>query len=282
MFKEMVRSAVALLVTLATYQTAALAQGPAVWHAVDSSEAGLARFGTEVSSTRRVRVTLTEAGRALASTGMDPISLGRWTESVRVGIALGARRPFEFENTVALQPAVKGADTAGFAITLADSVGDSRTVFATVPEAAALMASLEHGVERLQSASDQDLAASGVMRRDSTEERCERVRDSVFVQVTPQNWPFAKWPRPPGEYHPPRAPGDASPGVPVVAAAVILADGSMDSSYFDVAGTRDGSYKRRALELLSSINWSPALIAGCPVISKASLAVMRVGILRPR
>ena len=278
----MTRSLLATIITLATFQTAASAQAPAVWHAADSSGAGLARFTTELSSTHRVRVILTDGSQRLASTDMDPTSLGRWTESVRVGLALGARRPFEFENTVALQPALKGADTAGFAITLADSVGDARTVFATVPEAAAFLTTLEHGVERLHAASDQDLATIGAVRRDSTEERCERVRDSIFVQVTPANWPIAKWPGQPGEYHPPRAPGDTKPGVPVVAAAVILADGSMDSSYFDVAGTRDVSYKRRALELLSSIKWSPGLIAGCPVVSKASLITVRIGIPRAR
>jgi hypothetical protein len=229
-----------------------------------------------------VRIILASGSKALVGAEMDPSLLARWIESVRVGIALGAQRPFQFENTLALQPAVKGADTAGFAITLADSVGDEQRVFASVPETAAFAATLEHAIERLSAVSDQDLAAAAALHADSTEYRCERVRDSVFVQVKPQDWPIAKWPGQPGSYHPPRAPEDGAPGVPVVAAAVILADGSMDSTYFDVAGTRDAAYKRRALDLLSSVKWSPALIAGCPVVSKASLAVVRIGIRRSR
>lgn len=281
MSKNTIQILVLFLVTLGTYQTAALAQQPLAWHAADSSQAGSAQFRTEVSSARRVRIVLTSGSKALVGAEMDPSLLTRWIESVRVGLALGAQHPFQFENTLALQPAVKGADTAGFAITLADSVGDEQKVFASVPETAAFAASLEHAIERLSAVSDQDLATAAALNADSTEHRCERVRDSVFVQVKPQDWPIAKWPDPPSAYHP-RTPEDAAPGVPVVAATVILADGSMDSTYFDVAGTRDAGYKRRALDLLSSIKWSPALIAGCPVVSKASLTVVRIGIRRSR
>ena len=279
MSKNTIQILVLFLVTLGTYQTAALAQQPLVWRPADSSNAGSAQLRTEVSSARRVRIVLTSGSKALVGAEMDPSSLARWIESVRVGMALGAQRPFQFENTLALQPAVKGADTAGFAITLADSIGDEQRVFASVPETAAFAASLEHAIERLSAVSDQDLATAAALNADSTEYRCERVRDSVFVQVKPQDWPIAKWPGQPGTYHP-RTPEDAAPGVPVVAATVILADGSMDSTYFDVAGTRDAGYKRRALELLSSIKWSPGRIAGCPVVSKASLTVVKIGIRR--
>ena len=277
--KNPIQSLVLFLITLGTYQTAASAQQPLVWRAADSSNAGSAQLRTEVSSARRVRIVLTRGSKALAGADMDPSLLARWIESVRVGIALRAQRPFQFENTLALQPAVKGADTAGFVMTLADSIGDEQTVFASVPETAAFAASVEHAIERLSATSDRDLPTATALHADSTEYRCERVRDSLFVQVKPQDWPIAKWPGQPGGYHP-RGPEDAAPGIPVVAAAVILADGSMDSTYFDVAGTRDAAYKRRTLDLLLSIKWSPALIAGCPVVSKASLALVRMGIRR--
>jgi len=278
--RNTIQSLVLFLITLGTYQTAALAQQPLSWRPADSSEAGSAQLRTEVSSARRVRIVLANGPRTLTGAEMDPSLLARWIESVRVGLALGTQRSFQFENTLALQPAVKGADSAGFAITLADSIGDEQRVFATVPETATFAASLEHAIERLSASSGQDLATAAGLHADSTEYRCERVRDSVFVQVKPQDWPIAKWPGQPSDRHPPRGPEDVSPKVPVVAATVILADGSMDSTYFDVAGTKDASYKRRALDLLSSVKWSPALIAGCPVVSKASFTVVRIGIRR--
>lgn len=247
------------------------------WHIDDSVVVGSAIFRSEASSARRVRVVVSNAGRNLIGTDMDPASFAHWIESIRVGLALGVRRAFEFENTVALQPAMKGADTTGFAITVADSVGGTETVFANVVQTAALMASFDHVAERSRTDSPAGPATIAVAGSDRS---CDRVQDSVLTQVAPRNWPDAIMPGQFSDYQMPKAPNDERPGRPVVAALVVRPDGSIDSSYYDVTGTGDATYKRRALEFLARVKWVPGLIAGCPVVSKGSLITSMLGIRR--
>lgn len=248
------------------------------WHVVDSVAVGSAVFKSEGSSANRVRVVLSNPARTVIGADLDPVPFAHWVESIRVGLALGVRRPFEFENTLAVQPATKGNDTTGFAITVADSVGNTETVFASVQQTAGLLASLDHLADRSRADTTPGAATVGVTNTDAS--GCERVQDSVLMQVAPRYWPNAIMPGRFTDYRRPKAPDDAAPGRPIVAALVVLPDGSIDSSYYDVTGTRDAAYKRRVLEYLSGIKWVPGLVAGCPVVSKASLITTRIGIQR--
>src|SRR5689334_11931265 len=83
--------------------TAAGAQAPAQWLPVDSLVIGATAVRVEQAPAKRVRVTLTDASKMLISADMPASALQRWTESVLVGLALGGARPFEFENTLAVQ-----------------------------------------------------------------------------------------------------------------------------------------------------------------------------------
>jgi len=249
------------------------------WHVLDSVTVASAIFRSEASSAHRVRVVLSNTGRNVTGTDMDPVSFGHWIETIRVGVALGFRRAFEFENAVALQPATKGADTTGFAITVSDSVGNTETVFANVLETSALLASLDHLAARSLTNSFRDAGTVAAAGTDMSRS-CERVQDSVLTRVAPRDWPNARMQGRPTDHRIPKAPNDATPDGQIVAAVVILPDGAIDSSYYDVTGTADAMYKRRMLEFLSAIKWVPGVIAGCPVVSKASLMTSLLGIRR--
>jgi len=250
--------------------TAAEAQTSTQWRSGDSLAIGSTGIRVEVAPTKRVRVIFTSAAKTLVSADMQAPALQRWTESVLVGLALGWRSPFEFENTLALQQGVDQSRAPGFVITGADSVGGTQGVFANPSQTEAFVALLEHAASR--AVGDQNVADAG---------RCEHVRDSVFAQVLPRDWPRAKM-KDQATAHGgfPPVPTNASRQKPIVADVVMLPNGSLDSTYFAFSGLDDASYKRRALEFLMKAEWQPASIEGCPVVSKAGFIMMALGIRR--
>ena len=78
----------------------------------------------------------------------------------------------------------------------------------------------------------------------------------------------------------PRRPRNARPGKPIVADVVMLPNGSLDSTYYAFSGLDDASFKQAALEFLMKMDWQPALIEGCPVVSKAGFIIASLGIRR--
>ena len=246
------------------------AQAPTQWHAVDSLSIGSTAVRVESSPSQRVRVTLTNGAKSLISADMQASALQRWTESVLVGLALGWRSPFEFENSLALQQGVDQTKASGFVITAADSIGATQSVFANLSQTEAFVALLEHATWR---------AVSGQTAADQS--RCEHVRDSIFAQVLPRDWPSAKMKEHAAAYGGyPRLPRNAPPGKPIVADVVMLPNGSLDSTYYAFSGLDDASYKQSALEFVMRAEWQPALIEGCPVVSKAGFIATSIGIRR--
>lgn len=250
------------------------------WRTFDSVMVGSSSLRVESSPQRHIRIVVRNGGQELVSPDVEFAALRRWAESVQVGMALGSRGPFEFENTVALLPARKG-DSVGYALTVADSVGTTSTLFATLVEARSFVATLEHLGGRLAAAAEQNTSIP-MPSSDANVIRCEHIRDSVVTNVAPPAWPRSALADRPGRLRYPRAPSDAPPGEPIVAAIVMLPIGFLDSTYFDVSGTDDANYKSRALEWMSRVKWTPAVVDGCPVVSKTSLITVSVGVSRRR
>ena len=254
------------------------AQASSRWYAFDSLKVGSALLRVEASPQRQIRIVLRNGEQELISSDMESPMLLRWAESVEVGMALGSRRPFEFENTIALQSAAKG-DSTGYAITIADSVGTTNTFFASPADARSLVVTLEHLSGRLTTAAEHNTDIAE-LASDAGVLRCEHLRDSVVSSVAPSAWPRATLADRPTRLRYPTAPADAAPGKQIVAAIVLLPIGSLDSTYFDVSGTDDANYKSHALEWMSRMKWLPAEVEGCPVVSKTSLTTVRMGIVR--
>lgn len=270
MLRQVVVGLVAPLCLLVIALAPGGAQAPTQWRVGDSLAIGSTTLRVESSPSQRVRVTFTNGAKNLVSADMQASALQRWTESVLVGLALGWRSPFEFENSLALQQGLDQSKAPGFVITGADSLGETESIFANPSQTEAFVALLEHAASR--AVSEQNVA---------DQSRCEHIRDSVFAQVLPRDWPRAKIKDQPATYGGvPRLPKNASPGKPIVADVVMLPNGSLDSTYFAFSGLDDASYKRRALEFVMKAEWRPALIEGCPVVSKAGFIVASVGIRR--
>ena len=259
--------------------THVIAQSDINWRRADSVSLGQEFVRIDVSSTRRVRVaTRSKDGRLVVASDLDPAALIAWSRSVRLGLA--ARIPGEFENAIAVQPAVKATDSTGYVITIADSVGSTHAMFATLREAEAMIAALDRSARRAENLANEELAQAGPLPPDSGTSECERIQDSVFTRVPNDRWPIARPMNRPT--HVPRPPVDASPNVPVNATINVLPNGALDSASFKVTGTTDARYMRTVLEFLSSQKWITPSVSGCPVPSRAGLMVMAVGEPRRR
>jgi hypothetical protein len=276
-----VHSTVLSLSALVVAASAASAQGPVTWRALDSARAGETVVRIEVSSARRIRIVTTGNGEPLATSDLNPVALRHWAQSVQVGLLLGSPTPFEFENSIAFQSAVKGSDSTGYVMTLADSVGTSRAFYSTGSEAGAIVAALTHAAERVATLSDTQLAEVGPLPTDSAQVRCDRIRDSVLVETPPSRWPLAK-PASGSPSRKPPTPSDAIAGVPVTATIVVLSDGSLDPTFFQVTGSSDSQFKTSVFDFFSRLKWIPAEVTGCPVVSRASLMITNLGITRPK
>lgn len=256
-------------------------QGNVNWRQADSVAFGQNYALVEVSSTRRIRVTTTTSdGHLLHSTDLAPDTVKAWASSVRAELASPTRPGYQIENTILLQPARKGADSAGYVITIADSVGSTHQIFAALPGAGAFVGALSRVADRVPVLRDEELAQTGPLPRDATTVVCDRVRDSVFASLPSDQWPIARPADRPSSH--PRPPTDAQSGVPVTASIALLPNGSLDSASFRVTGTTDTGYRGRALDFLSRQKWIPATVAGCTVPSRATLISMPVGFIRPR
>lgn len=254
------------------------AQSPINWRRADSISIGEDFFRVDVSSTRRVRVaTRSKTGQLIVSSDLDPGSLSNWTRSV--WSALAVRAPSEFENTIALQPAVRESDSTGYVITVADSVGNTHAIFVTRPDAETIVTALERSTVRATSLTNEELALSTPLPPDLSSNQCDRIRDSVFTRVPPEHWPNAHSLT--SGIRPPKPPDDMGDGR-ITAALTVLPNGMIDSASFTVTGTTDMRYERDVLDYLAKQKWAPARVAGCPVVSRASLAVARLGIIRHR
>jgi len=270
MLKKVLVGLAAPLCFLVIAITTTGAQTPAQWRPGDSLAIGSTVVHVEVSPSKEVRVVFASATQTLISADMQASALQRWTESVLVGLALGWRTPFEFENSLALQQGVDQSKTAGFVITVADSIGGTQSVFANPLQTEAFVALVEHAATR--AVSERNIA---------DESRCEHVRDSVFAQVLPRDWPRAKIKDQAAAYGGyPRLPRNAPPAKPIVVDVVMLPNGSLDSTFFAFSGLDDASYKQKALEFVMKAEWQPAQIEGCPVVSKAGFMATSIGIRR--
>jgi hypothetical protein len=67
------------------------------------------------------------------------------------------RLSYEFENSLELQPATKGSDSAGYVVTIADSLGQTRAAFATLSQAQAFVVALLNAARRVPLLSDAEL-----------------------------------------------------------------------------------------------------------------------------
>lgn len=278
---SIVRPTVLSLSALVAAASAASAQSPDTWRGLDSARAGAIVVRIDVSSARRIRIVAIDTGQSLVTSDFDPVKLRRWAQSVQVGLSLGSPAPFEFENSIAFQSAIKGSDSSGYVITVADSVGAQRAFFSTGNETRAVVTTLTRATERVATLSDTQLAEVGPLPTDSAQVRCDRIRDSVLVEIPPSRWPLAKSASvTPDRY--PHAPSDAVAGVPVTATAVVLADGSLNPTFYQLTGSNDSQFKTSVLDFFSRQKWIPAQVAGCPVVSRASLMMAGLGITRPK
>ena len=257
------------------------AQAQVNWRQTDSVNLGKTIARVEISSTRQVRITAVADGRAeLHSPDMSSVTLETWAKSTHDELPSPTRLSYEFENTLQLQPAAKGSDSAGYIVTIADSLGQTRAAFATLPQAEALVVALVKAAQRVPLLSDAELRQSGALPPDAVASNCERIRDSVLTKVPVDRWPAA---HAVNRARPPKAPFDAVAGVPVTASIIVLPDGSVDPSSLKVTGTADGQYEIRVLEWLSKqTKWTAGTVAGCAVVSRAGLSVVALGIIRSR
>jgi hypothetical protein len=256
------------------------AHGQTNWRRTESLTLGPSAARIEISSTHRIRVTISDGARTLIGSDMNPDSIRTWAESVHGELEAPKRLSYEFENTIQLQPAAKGTDSAGYIVTIADSLGETLPAFATLTQTDALLGALSRAASRFPLLSESELTQSGSLPEDPASPACDRVRDSVLTQVPFERWPNARpatraphWPKPPS---------DASVGVRVSASLVVFPNGSIDLSSLKVTGTTDAEYPIRVLEFLSKQKWIPATVAGCPVVSRAGFVVTPLGITRRR
>lgn len=251
------------------------------WRRTESVTLGPSAARIELSSTHRIRVTV-ERGPTITLVGadMNPDSVRSWAQSVQSELDAPKRLSYEFENTIQLQPAAKGTDSAGYIVTIADSLGETAPAFATLIQTEALLAALTRAAKRILLLSESELTQSGPLPEDPALIACDRVRDSILTQVPSERWPNARWASRPLHY--PKVPPDAPAGVPVTASIVVLPDGSVDLSSFKVTGSTDEEYKRTAFEFMSKQRWTPATVSGCPVMSRAGFAVTFLGITRTK
>jgi hypothetical protein len=257
------------------------AQAQVNWRQTDSVNLGKIIARVEISSTRQLRITAVADGRAeLHSPDMSPVALGTWAKSTHDELPTPTRLSYEFENTLQLQPAAKGSDSAGYIVTIADSLGQTRAAFATLFQTEVLVAALVKAAQRIPLLSDAELRQPGSLPPDVVASNCDRIRDSVVTSVPVDRWPVA---HPVNRARPLKAPFDAVPGVPVTASITVLPDGSVDPSSLKVTGTGDGQFKIRVLEWLSrETKWTAGTVAGCAVVSRAGVSVVSIGIIRSR
>jgi hypothetical protein len=249
------------------------------WRPTESLSLGPSAARIEISSTRRVRVTVSGGPtKTLVGADMNPDSVKSWAQTVHSELDSPKRLSYEFENTIQLQPAAKGTDSAGYIVTIADSVGETLPAFATLTQTEDLLGALTRAAKRIPLLSESELTQSGPLPEDPALIACDHVRDSVLTQVAPERWPNARWASHSSHY--PRVPPDAPAGVPVTASIVVLPDGSVDLGSFKVTGTTDVEYKRTALEFMTKQQFTPATVSGCPVISRAGFVVTYLGMTR--
>ena len=269
---------VLLVAGVASFGTA---QAQVNWRQTDSVNLGKTIARVEISSTRQVRITAVADGRAeLHSPDMSPVTLQTWAKLTHDELSAPTRLSYEFENNVRLQPATKGSDSAGYLVTIADSLGQTRAAFATLPQAEALIIGLVKATQRIPLLSDAELRQSGALPPEAVAANCGRIRDSVLTKVPVDRWPAA---HAVNHARPPKAPLDAVAGAPVTASIIVLPDGSVDSTTLKVTGTGDGQYEIKMLEWFSKEQkWTAGTVAGCAVVSRAGLVVVRLGIMRSR
>jgi hypothetical protein len=257
------------------------AQAQVNWRQTDSVNLGKTIARVEISSSRQIRITaVNDAVAELHSPDMNPVMLKIWAQLTHDELPTPTRVSYEFENTLQLQPAVKGSDSAGYMVTIADSVGQTRAAFATLSQTDALVVALVNAAQRLPILSDAELRQSGTLPPEPVVSNCDRIRDSVLTKVPADRWPVA---HAVNRARPPKAPFDAVAGVPVTASITVLPDGSVDPSSLKVTGSADGQYEIKVLEWLSKeTKWTAGTVAGCAVVSRAGLSVVRIGIPRSR
>jgi hypothetical protein len=257
------------------------AHGQTNWRPTESLSLGPSAARIEISSTRRIRVTVDSGHtKTLVGDDMNADSVKTWPQSVHSELDAPKRLSYEFENTIQLQPAAKGTDSAGYVVTIADSVGETFPAFATLFQTDALLGALTRAANRVPLLSESELKQSGPLPEDPTLIACDHVRDSILTQVPSDRWPNARTAIRPSHY--PRVPSNVPAGVHVAASLVVLPDGSLDLSSFKVTGTGDPDYKRAAFEFISKQQWTPATVSGCPVISRAGFITTFLGITRTK
>ena len=257
------------------------AQAQVNWRQTDSVNLGKTIARVEISSTRQVRITAVAGGRAeLHSPDMSPVTLETWAKLTHDELPTPTRLSYEFENTLQFQPAAKGTDSAGYIVTIADSLGQTRAEFATLFQTEVLVAALMRAAQRIPLLSDAELRQPGTLPSDVVASNCDRIRDSVLTSVPVDHWPAAHAVH---QARPPKPPFDAVPGVPVTTSIIVLPDGSVDPSSFKTTGTADGQYEIRVREWLSKeTKWTAGTVAGCAVVSRAGVSVVSIGIIRSR
>src|SRR5258706_4252969 len=203
------------------------------WRRTESVTLGPSAARIEVSSTHRIRVIVNSGPtKTLVGADMNPDSVRSWAQSVQRELDEPKSLSYEFENTIQLQPAAKGTDSAGYIVTIADSVGETLPAFASLIQTEGLLGALTRAANRILLLPEAELTKSGPLPEDSALIACDHVRDSILTQVPPERWPNA---RPVVRLsHYPRVPSDGPAGVPISDSLVVLSDGSLVLSSFKV------------------------------------------------
>jgi hypothetical protein len=264
-----------LVLSVAGVASFGTAQAQVNWRQTDSVSLGKTIARVEISSTRRVRITaIAGGGGELHSPDMSPVTLETWAKSTRDELSAPTRVSYEFENNVQLQPATKGSDSSGYLVTIADSLGETRAVFATLPQAEALIVGLVKAAQRIPLLSDAELRQSGALLPLAFASNCDRIRDSVLTTVPFERWPGAHPVNP--ALRPPIPPFDLAVGrAPVTATMIVLPDGSVEAGTLKVVGTGDGQFEVKMLEWFTKEQkWTAGTVAGCAVMSRAGVRVV--------
>ena len=97
--------------------------------------------------------------------------------------------------------------------------------------------------------------------------RCQVVQDSVVATVVKDSLPTVK-----GliRFRMPALPRSVKHGDSTVLVFLVLPTGRADVTSLEIQGTSDPAYQKAAVRELRNARFSPALVNGCPVLSRVA------------
>ncbi len=97
--------------------------------------------------------------------------------------------------------------------------------------------------------------------------RCQVVQDSVVATVAKDSLPTVK-----GliSFRMPALPQSVKHGESTVLVFLVLPTGRADATTLEIQGTSDAAYQKAALRELRNARFTPAMVNGCPVLSRVA------------